>query len=97
MKVAGTTALAGNLSVGLTNGFTLGNDTLRFGIVQAVGGFSGAFANYAEGATIMNNGRYSLKITYLGSVSDTTVSKTGGHDVVLYYDVPSKATAILFR
>ena len=81
----GTATLAGDLTVALVNPFTLGSDQ-RFGIVNAAGtgGRSGTFSNYAEGATILTNNGYDLKITYAGSVTDTTVAQFGGSDVVLY-------------
>lgn len=83
VKVTGATTLAGNLSVSLDT-FTLGANQF-FGILDAVGGRTGTFANYAEGATVLTNGGFDLKITYLGSFTDTgTPSITGGSDVVLY-------------
>lgn len=83
LKSTGSATLAGNLGVSLIGGFQLGANEL-FGILQSVGGRSGLFGNYGEGATILTNNGYNLNITYLGSVTDSTVSQTGGTDVVLY-------------
>lgn len=93
VRASGLSTLAGDLSVSLMDGFALTGGEI-FGIVDAAGGLSGQFANLAEGDTVLSAGGVDLKITYLGNVTDTTVDKTGGADVVLYA-VPEPATMAL--
>ncbi|HOF18509.1 MAG TPA: autotransporter-associated beta strand repeat-containing protein, partial [Phycisphaerae bacterium] len=93
VKVTGATTLAGALNVSLIDAFTPNAGDL-FGIVDATGGLTGTFGNYAEGDTVLTSGGVIVKITYLGNVTDSTVSQTGGSDVVLYA-VPEPASMAL--
>jgi hypothetical protein len=93
LKVTGLTTLAGALSVD-TSALTL-VDGQVFGIVDAVGGRSGMFSNYGEDAVIATSGLLKLKITYMGSVSDGSVSRFGGSDVVLFTAIPEPGALAL--
>ncbi len=92
LKVTGATTLAGSLSVSLDS-FSLGDNQL-FGILDAVGGLSGSFNGLAENAVVLSNGVYELHITYLGNVTDTSVSLTGGNDVVLFTVIPEPSALV---
>lgn len=96
LKVAGLTTLAGELDVSLSGLFTLA-DSQIFGILDAAGGRTGTFSNYAEGDTVLSGSGYNLVITYQGNVGDSgTPAITGGNDVVLYtVAIPEPGTMAL--
>lgn len=92
IKSLGSAALDGALSVSLINSFTLGSGQL-FGIVDILGAASGTFAGLTEGAVVLSNSGYDLRITYAGLVGDSSIAQTGGSDVVLYTTpIPEPAT-----
>ncbi len=94
LKVGGLTTLAGQLNVTLISGHTLGQGDL-YGIVDAVGGLSGLFSNYNEGDLVLANSGVNLFITYQGLITDSSVSVSGGNDVVLFAVIPEPATAVV--
>jgi len=94
INVTGSVNLSGALTLDVTNagtGYVL-NSMIFLILNDGVDAVTGAFSNYAQGASVGNFGGFDWIITY--QADSTTSSFTGGNDVALRA-IPEASTALL--